>query len=599
MKHKRLTIALIASTVAAMILVATLSVYAYFTTRVYVYTEDGKEVAHVGMNLPLRCGKLSGVTEDSPLGIPSYCVVSSATGEPVEGDNGVWFSSVAEATAKVPPNSGVTYYLQYRDGTTLTTTYNSKAPWGSAQNPYIISEARHLQNLSALQSVGYFDLLYVANNFDTNGNYIEGSASIPYFLICTDTTSTTSGAVAGQPITISGEELAAIKPIGSAEHPFIGVVGGAFTTGTTTVIGADTTATTDDKTSSVSAIHGFKVQTNTNQTDVGLFGYVGYLGIEPTTTTQSQFAGAVSSVQDLLISDVQVIVKQPSVAEKISELFGPLWAVFEDGHRYSYTHKTPEEGKTLPEETHHIGIFAGHVSYATIDGISVYYSSETIKALDLVSAAETDNYYSVSGILGMFYNMNCEVENVTTTSGQTVTPSGNCVIMMGTGSTAEEIGDAIAGSGSGTGGGQYSGNGRGYVTAAEIFTTFNNVYVANENEELLWRYKDAHGAWVENVILVLENVGDNGTVTYMFMDGKAAYVSNDKTSVKDGTGTDANSWSKFVIRKVVNSTGEDNKDRFEYVTQTGEEATDLEMIGNKYNGQVLWKFCAGGDNIWH
>ena len=136
MKHKKLTLALIASTVAAMILVATLSVYAYFTTRVYVYTDDGnKEVAHVGMNLQLLFGKLSGVTEDSPLGIPSYCVVSSATGEPVEGDNGVWFSSVAEATAKVPPASGVTYYLQYRDGTTLETEYNSKAPWGSPLPP--------------------------------------------------------------------------------------------------------------------------------------------------------------------------------------------------------------------------------------------------------------------------------------------------------------------------------------------------------------------------------------------------------------------------------------------------------------------------------
>ena len=590
MKHKKLTIALVASMVATILMVATLSVYAYFTTRVYVYTEDGKEVAHVGMNLQLLFGKLSGVEAGTDLKIPSYNVVD-ASGAIVFSDNtttsndttnkGVWANT-----------AGTGQYLHYNDGVNDKTTYDPDAPWGSAQNPYIISETRHLQNLSALQSVGYFDLLYVANNFDADGNYIEGSASIPYFLICTDTTSTT-GAVAGRPVTIDGSALdSPIKPIGSAEHPFIGVIGGAFNT-------TDSPSTTvAGKTSSVSTIHGFDIQTNTNQTDVGLFGYVGFLGVEPQTTTQSQFAGAVSSIQDLLISDVQVIVKKPSLIENISELFGPLWAVFEDGHRYSYTHKIPEEGKTLPEETHHIGIFAGHVSYATIDGISVYYSNDTIKAIDLLSAAETDNYYSVSGILGMFYNMNCEVENVTTTSGQTVTPSGNCVIMMGTGSTADEIGDAIAGSGSGTGGGQYSGNGRGYVTAAEIFTTFNNVYTTKENEELLWRYKDAHGAWVENVILVLEKVTDAGT-TYMFVDGTTAYVSDDKTSVKDGTGTGANSWNKFVIRKVVNSTGEAGQERFEYVTQTGEKATDLEMIGNKYNGQVLWKYCAGGDNIWH
>ena len=481
MKHKRLTIALIASTVAAMILVATLSVYAYFTTRVYVYTEDGKEVAHVGMNLQLLFGKLSGVTPGTNLGIPSYNVVD-ANGNIVYSDGTTTSNDTTNKGAWANATTGTTQYLHYNDGTDDNPTpYDPDAPWGSAQNPYIISEARHLQNLSALQSVGYFDLLYVANNFDANGNYIAGSASIPYFLICADTTSNSTGLTAGQPITISGEELAAIKPIGSAEHPFIGVVGGAFTTGTTTVIGADTTATTDDKTSSVSAIHGFKIQTNTNQTDVGLFGYVGFLGKEPTTAELTEamkvttyvpaFEGVFSSIQDVLISDVQVTVASPTLGENISELFMPFWEKFfgngdgtvADGevlHRFTFSGESNAD--ELFHETHHIGIFAGHVSYALIDDISIYYSDNSIYALDVTGVKNdngdpTGNYYSASGILGMMYNMNCTVENQSTTANNTTTVSGNCRVLLGTGTSGEEVG---TGSGTGTGGGVLSGNGQ-------------------------------------------------------------------------------------------------------------------------------------------
>ena len=596
MKRKKLTIALVASTVAALMLVATLSVYAYFTTRVYVYTEDGKEVAHVGMNLQLLFGKLSGVAEGTDLMIPSYNVVD-ANGNivTVTENNATYWANVA----------GTGQYLHYNDGVNDKTTYDPDAPWGSAQNPYIISETRHLQNLSALQSVGYFDLLYVANNFDENGNYIKGSASIPYFLICTDTTSTTTGAVVGSPVTIDGSALdSPIKPIGSAEHPFIGVIGGAFNTTdspTTTVV---------DKTSSVSAIHGFKIQTNTNQTDVGLFGYVGFLGKEPTAaeleilmesdTYVPAFEGVFSSIQNMLISDVSVTVNKPSLPEVISELFEPFWKTFfanqkdTDGnlilHRFTFSDKESPiaNPQTVPHETHHIGIFAGHVSYALIDEINVYYSNNDVYALDVTGTSADDNYYSASGILGMMYNMNCTVQNTTATDG---TVSGNCVVLLGTGTSNEEIG--TGGEGTGTGGGALSGNGRGYVTAAEIFNDFNNVDVTQSNNELLWRYRTG-SVWTDNAILILKKKDGSG---YTLLDGvTAATVSG--TSVSATIDGATATWTNFFVRETHQNN--DGEDMLRYVTASGVTVEEcVVMGGNDYNGQPIWKFSAGGDGIWH
>lgn len=487
MKHKKLKIALVASLAVVLLLAATLTVFAYFTTQVYVYTEDGREVAHVGMNLQLLFGKLSGVTTDD-LGIPSYCVVSSTTGEPVVDGNGVWYSTVAAATAAVPPDTATneTYYLQYRDGATLKTPYNSKAPWGSAQNPYVISESRHLQNLSALQSVGYFDLLYLGNNFDANGNYIPGSASIPYFLICTDSAKyaedgQTVIAGSGTPITISGDQLEAIKPIGSAEHPFIGVIGGAFAAGETTVAG---------KTSSVSAINGFKIQTNTNQTDVGLFGYVGYLGVEPSDATAgTKFFGVASSIQNILLSDVQVVVKNPTIAEIASSLLGHVF----NNHRFSYTGAKDSSGNQIPtsvppHENHHIGIFAGHISYAQAEYISVYYSSEDKCAIDLLHAtsSRTENYHSSTGIVGFMHNMNSTVTNQVTSAK----PSGHCQISYG-GITSSGV--SVTPDTPGAGGGDEIGIGRGYVVAKTLYEGYHYISGNQGLYDRIWKYTVGEG----------------------------------------------------------------------------------------------------------
>ena len=497
MKHKKLTIALVASMVATILMVATLSVYAYFTTRVYVYTEDGKEVAHVGMNLQLLFGKLSGVTEGTDLMIPSYNVVD-ANGNvvTVTENNATYWANVA----------GTGQYLHYNDGVNDKTTYDPDAPWGSAQNPYIISETRHLQNLSALQSVGYFDLLYVANNFDANGNYIPGSASIPYFLICTDTTSATTGAVAGTPVTIDGSALdSPIKPIGSAEHPFIGVIGGAFVNTKTETNSNDNTTTTVQlttnvagKTSSVSTIHGFKIQTNTNQTDVGLFGYVGYLGDEPKPTVgendevipaAKEFEGVLSVAQDLLLSNVQVVVNNPTLPEVISELLGHVFT------NHNFTYSSAAADASVPHEDHHIGIFAGHVSYAHVEYISVYYSQDDICAIDLTHTDtagnnnKVANYHSSTGIVGFMHNMNSTVKNqstVTTANGQTTTTyNGHLKISVG-GISSNSVN--MTPNTPGAGGGKEIGLGRGYVVAKTLYEGCHYIQANQGLYDRIWKY---------------------------------------------------------------------------------------------------------------
>ena len=504
-KKKKTKIAVLSIVLAAVMLLATLTVYAYFTTKVYVYTDEGKQEFQTGMQLQLLFGELT-VAKDTMLYYPSYTS---------------------------PKGEGNVVYTDKETGV----EYDSKAEWGSAKNPYVISETRHLQNLSALQSVGYFDLMYLNSNFDKDDSgeyhYQEGHAKIPYFLVCTPD---------GKPTVVGGidengvkAETIEIKPIGSAQHPFVGVIGGAFVDGTVTI---------DGKSSSVSSIYNVKVQTTTNQTDVGLFGYVGFLGEEIKSSDLSsgvrpEFNGVTSSIQDLLLFDVRVVVDKPTVIEIISDLFGPVWSKYFDGdsHRYTYTDK--KDNADHPSETHHIGIFAGHVSYANIDNISVYYSADNIYAIDLTGISNNDtvdNYYSASGILGMIYNMNCKVENVTDASGNV---TGNCVIKMGTGSSSDSSGAVMEGTG--TGGGIYSGEGRGYVTAAEIFTNFNNVDVKRPNQELLWKYKTSKtGDWHEGAILILETKGENGQISYTFADGKTqAFVSQDKSKVSDSEGSNA------------------------------------------------------------
>ena len=537
MKRKKLTIALVASTVAALMLVATLSVYAYFTTRVYVYTDAGKEVAHVGMNLQLLFGKLEDVTAGTDLKIPSYNVVE-ANGTVVTLTNTNTAATSSDGGAYWATTAGTGQYLHYNDGvsTGQLTAYDPDAPWGSAQNPYIISETRHLQNLSALQSVGYFDMLYIGDNF-VNGEYQAGSASIPYFLICnTD----------GTPVTIDGSALEdPIKPIGSAEHPFIGVIGGAFVN-TKTETNDNTTTTVQlttnvvDKTSSVSTIHGFKIQTNTNQTDVGLFGYVGYLGDEPAeATSSSTFPGVVSVLQNLLLSDVQVTVSNPTVAEVVSELLGHVF----NNHRFTYTGTTDGSGNPIttptvpPHENHHIGIVAGHVSYAHAEYISVYYSDDDKCAIDLLHTNTANmNYHSSTGIVGFMHNM-----NATVTNHATDTTPGHCQISYGGISSS---GVNITPDTPGAGGGKEIGLGRGYVVAKTLYEGCHYISSNQGMYDRIWKYTVGGNVYYGPMFYATTS---NGTTTYKSQNGSNVTIAADGVATDAGTGK---SFNVYAIRTV-------------------------------------------------
>ena len=510
MKHKKLKISLISAAVAIFMLVASLTVYAYFTTRVYVYTEDGKEVAHVGMNLQLLFGKLdTTVAAGTDLKIPSYNVVD-ANGADVTDDKGNWIAIAGDGQ-----------YLHYNDGVNDKTLYDPDAPWGSAQNPYVISEPRHLQNLSALQSVGYFDMLYIGDNY-TSGNYNEGSAAIPYFVICeTD----------GTPVNIDGSEInVPIKPIGSAEHPFIGVIGGAFKDGTTTVAMADDG--TGGKLSSVSAIDNFKVKTNTDQVDVGLFGYIGYMGTEPTTAGDT-FYGVVSIVKNVLVSDVQVVVKNPSALEVASEFIAHVF----ENHRFTFTGVPEANLGSVPHEDHHIGIFAGHVSYAHLEYISVYYSSNNICAIDLMHIKDTDednleeNYHSSTGIVGFMHNMNATVTN---TSGK------HCQVEYGGISSS---GINVTPDTPGAGGGQEIGVERGYVVAKTLYEGCHFIQSNQGMYDRIWRFTINGTAAYGPVFYDMENG------TYRSQNGNSVVINVDTGRATETlAGGSTKAYNTYAIR---------------------------------------------------
>lgn|GEM_PF-5350957 len=311
----------VASVLALVLALGAFTAYAYFSTRARVYTADGSsKFARIGMDLNILFGILD-----------SDQVATSVTTVTV-GD--------------------------------VTVHYDPDAEWGSAANPYLINEARHLQNLSVLQEIGYFDELYLSKN--TSSDY----SHIPYFLVCNSD---------GTPTSVGGVQLV---PIGSDDYPFVGYVGGAIQSGSVTVNG---------KTCDTSVINNVTVRTTDDVTDVGLFGTIGYLGTEGSEETS--FSGAVSTVRDLVLSDIKVQVSRGSFTQRVAD--------------HLFSDRNNESSDAVPHEDHHIGILAGHVEYATLANISVYYSSDDINALSVSHSGA--NYMSVTGIIGFQYNMNPEM----------------------------------------------------------------------------------------------------------------------------------------------------------------------------------------------
>ena len=268
--------------------------------------------------------------------------------------------------------------IEYPDGTTAT--FDNSASWGSKENPYIINESRHVVNLYALQSSGYFNERYIEKNY-SNGEYIANSDIKPYFLVC-DTDA--------KPISVNGQikgKNIEIEPIGNDEYPFIGCIGGAQVEGTATA--------PNGKTAKDSILANFTVNPKKDTPDVGLFGKIGYLGDESTAVSVNgvdTFSGAVSGISNLVLYDIKIISKPGNTASR------------DENHLWS----SDISNNIKFSEDHHVGILAGHIEYAAIENISVYYSSDSISAIDVDQSSA--NYLTDSGIIGLVYNLNPTVE---------------------------------------------------------------------------------------------------------------------------------------------------------------------------------------------
>ncbi len=359
-------------------------------------------------------------------------------------------------------------YLHTQNGGTADTfTYAPDAEWGSERNPYIISEIKHLYNLSELQNVGFFEKEYINKNYDEVTGEYNGGNKIPYFRVCNEKT--------GQPVCIAGGDDIEIETIGTEELPFIGSIQGAFATGT-----CDITTASGTKTSEVSAIHGVQMIADDDSVDVGLFGHITCLG-DPTTAdeTTGEFAGYASVVSNLLLSDVKVKVQRTTFTQWIAEGFE---------HIFFYTpYIGTDYVNDFHHETNHLGILAGHVTYSNIEYISVYYSASNIVAIDLRDNRNDGtfyaNYHSDTGIIGFVDELN------------PLAPS------VGTLKENSGVGSEVTGGALGGGGGDMSGEYPGYMLASAIYSRYS--YQGTKDEGDTTEYPEGTTAYPDT----------NGTIT--------------------------------------------------------------------------------------
>ena len=312
------------------------------------------------------------------------------------------------------------YYEKYKD--IYSTDGAQFSPgmdktWGTRENPYVISQKYHVQNLSVLQKAGFFD------KKDANGNTTQA-----YFLVCNPD---------GTPVVIDCNGMK-IAPVGTHDHPFIGSVHGAPASapegGEPTYQGYG---------SSISGIANLTITATLEEPDIGFFGMLGYTGervVDEETGADTVVGGYAASVRDLLLADV-TIHSRVSLAQRFDEWWASL-----SGHRNSATER---------EETHHVGIIAGHAEFATIKDVSVYYR-EGVSAFDLVSSKSGDNantnYYSTTGLIGLL-----DYVNPTVLAGGVLD-----------GSDAVSDSDLV-GDGSSGGGGDESGTMTGYFLAKNLY----------------------------------------------------------------------------------------------------------------------------------
>ena len=445
-------------------------------------------------------------------------------------------------------------------------TADKNADWGTEANPYVISNARHLYNLSELQNLGYFKRKHLANNTETDLTHI------PYFLICTPDYT---------PVLVDGSQFRAISPIGNDENPFIGSVKGV--TGSPMV-------TVGKNTCDTSVIHGISIKGNPKDADAGLFGHIGFLGTPPEEGTEdTTFLGTPSVVSNMVLSDVTVSVDS-SLWDAIESFIVDI-AKEVGGHRYSYTDLYDENDTTVydsvPHENHHIGILAGHVSYSTVEYISVFYSSGDVVAIDLSDVTDIDddgeidsNYLSAAGIMGFIYNLNPSFDE------------GTGEITAGSGDSIGDLSYSMVG-----GGGLQSGSKAGYVLASNMYKAYG--YTAantpiNDGAALnISKATDKDGnslchEWIRDNIFGL---GTTATGEYYFYDGVFTFALSTQDDVIDDTwedgvpefsigGTDASDWHA--------NTSEGNKSVSAYIKQIKSDA-DLQTAIDSNTPLVIMK----------
>ena len=208
--------------------------------------------------------------------------------------------------------------------------------WGTKANPYVISNANHLQNLSTLQNRDYF--------YDATENY-------PYFVI--------ANASDAQPIVIDGKG-ASINPIGNMLYPFCGTLYGARSTqASLDVVG---------KKSNTSVIQNFVISNQYGQPDVGLFGNVSFEGELNYTQTETEegvfenvpdgtIKGFTATIKNLLMVDVQIKASNKTVmptGEWLLQFFDSVSKVLTHAFVGSVEDYL-DETKNSPCETHHFG----------------------------------------------------------------------------------------------------------------------------------------------------------------------------------------------------------------------------------------------------
>lgn len=513
LKKKSVWIPLVAA-LAVVLMAASVVVYAYYSNRAMLYSNDGqREVFRIGMSLNSFFDRISGVSNGTSLNIE--CRDESIT------------TGVTAADA-----DGKRYY-----------TYNANAEWGTANNPFIISDLKHLQNLSVLQNIGYFSAF--TDEFGRTGSTMKAEQCMPYFLVCTPT---------GNAVKIDGTQMEApYEPIGNDANPFIGYVGGAFT--------ANPSVTVDGKSCDQSVLYKIKIQPTADYVDVGLFGNIGYLGDESTATEANpRFQGAAASVCDLLLYDTQIIVKHTTA-----------WQAIVDWTAHKFGFKTNANTDGIPHENHHIGILAGHVEYATVKQISVYYSSPSIAAIDVSHVNQSSNgvkanYSSASGILGFVHSMNS-------------TQSDGFIMMDGT----SDADISVSNGGVGTGGGLLSGTGRGYVTAAEVFQAYHAAgeivhYTVNgQAHDSLLVIQTANGYQLGDGSAVTLGTTNVGGVQVPCVQITTTYTQYFRTRTETAT------WTEFVVRS-----GSEGNYTYKHLNQTN--VTGVETTG------IYLRFAAGYNN---